>query len=169
MPMYLTTVLCPAHNSHSINICSSINCWFSCPSSEPVLHSQGEPHSEKWSNIFIMLTSLGEKSSKNSSHCVILILYFITMVFWSPLWNSLLPDSRYIACCKVVIFDIRRLENVSIWNIVYLHSLAQNSLKCQYYVFMFLIELYDVTSIATSHQEVFWPSPAFGKVYYDNE
>lgn len=40
-------------------------------------------------------------------------------------------------------------------------------MKCQYYVFRFLIELYELTSIVTDPHEVFLSSPAFGKVYYD--
>ena len=169
MPMYLATVLCPAHNSHSINICSSINCWFSHPSSDPVMPSQREPGLGKQSNVFIMLTSLGERSSKNSWNCVILILYFITMVFWFHSELLCCQNPQIYSVLQSCYFWYQKVGDVSIWNIVYLHSLAQNILKRHYYVFMFLIELYDATWIVTSHHEVFLPSPAFGKMYYDNK
>lgn len=163
MPMYLTTKLCPAHNSHLINICSPINCWFSHPSSDPVLPSEREPCSGKWSKVFIMLTSLGEKSSKNSSTCVILILNLITVVFWSHSEILCCQNPQIYSLLQSCYFWYQKVGDVSIWNTVYLHSLAQNSLKCQYYVFMFLIELCDVTSIVTSHHEVFGPLQLSGK------
>lgn len=162
---------CPAHKSHLINICSSINCWFSHPSSDPVLPTltfQREPGLGKWSNVFIMLTSLGEKSSQNSWNCVVLILYFSTMVFYSTL-KFFVARPQIYSLLQSCYFWYQKVGDVSIWNIVYLHSSAQNSLKCQYYVFMFLIEFHDVTSIVTSHHEVFLPPPIFGKVYYDND
>lgn len=51
----------------------------------------------------------GRKRVLKIVETVILILYFSTVVFDSTLKFFVARTLRYIACCKVVIFDIRRL------------------------------------------------------------
>lgn len=93
---------------------------------------------------------------------IILSLYS-SMMLCDSMGVSLWPEPPDIPPIAKLLFWYLKVGDVSVWNIVYLHSFAQNSLKCQYYVFMFLTEFNDVTSIATSPFEVFWPFVDLGK------
>lgn len=134
----------------------------------PILPLLGEARLGKMIKRLHYFDLLRRKRILKIVETVILSLCFITMVCDSTgdLCGQNAQIYRLLQTCY---FWYQTVGDVSVWNIVCLHSLAQNSLKCQYYVFMFLVEFNDVTSIAPSPFEVLWPFPDFGKIYYDND
>ena len=163
MPVCLPTVTGPAHNSQARHTRS-------CSDFFPILLWPSPSYTslprrsrlEKMIKHLHYFDLLWRKRILKIVETVILSLDSITMLCDST-GGSAWPEPPDKPPIAKLLFWYLKVGDVSVWNIVYLHSFVQNSLKCQYYVFMFLIEFNDVTSIATGPFEVFWPFADLGK------